>query len=835
MKLNILIQTQRSNSLKKIKNIATRLTVLFSFSLLAACSGSGGEETETFQQSAGSTTTTGFIYSGPAAQSPDIARFQSALWANVISSDRCGACHGDGGQSPTFANSADVNAAYSAVQNTVNLTEPSASLLVTKVGGGHNCWLQSDSACADTMTSYIQNWAGNSVDAAAFTVELSAPVNRDAGSSKNFPADASTFSTTVHPILTTYCAECHSDTAEFPQSPYFASSDLDTAYAASKNKIDLNTPSNSRFVVRLTNEFHNCWTNCTSDGQTMLTAITQMADSIVPTAVDPSLIISKALRLTDGIVANTGGRHTANEIALWEFKTGEGRVAYDTSGVEPAINLSFSGDVTWVGGWGIRVVDGKAQASTSNSQKLHDLITATGEYSLEAWVAPANVTQEGPARIMSYSGGTDARNFTLGQTLYNYDFLHRSSTTDADGMPALSTPDADEVLQATLQHVVVTFDGTNGRQIYVNGALINAPDSESPGTLSEWDDTFAFVIGNEVSSNRLWQGTVRLAAVHDRALTPAQIQQNYDVGVGQKFFLLFNISDIINITDGYVVFEVSQFDSHSYLFSAPFFASLDDNAAPDNIPLEGMRIGINGREASVGQAYSHLDTTLNSTDYQNGQQTLSRIGTLIALEQGPEADEFFLTFEQLGNQSNVFVEATPTAPPVDSSTTEVSLLGLRHFAEINATMSAMTGISSTNSAVQTTFAQIEQALPSVETMDTFVSAQQMAITQLAIEYCNALVEDTSLRATVFPGFDFNEAATTAFDATGRSQIINPLLARMVGSNISTQPTDADVETELNALITRLTTCSGTCDAQRTRTVVKASCAAVLGSAVMLLQ
>lgn len=817
------------------KQTALLMSMILSIGLLGACSGSGGEDIQTNQQSAGSSPTTGFIYSGPPAQSPDVARFQSALWTNVIGSDRCGACHGDGGQSPRFANAADVNAAYSAVQGYVTLTDPSESALVTKVGGGHNCWLQSDSACADTMTSYIQNWAGNSVDAAAFTVELRAPVERDAGSSKNFPSDAGSFSSTVYPLLTAHCAECHSDTAEFPQSPYFASSDLDTAYQASKNKIDLNTPASSRFVVRLSGEFHNCWSTCSNDAATMLAAVQQLSDSIVPTAVDPSLIISKSLRLTDGLVANTGGRHTANEIALWEFKTGEGRVAYDTSGVEPAINLTFSGDVSWVGGWGISVQNGKAQASTSSSKKLHDLITATGEYSLEAWVAPANVTQEGPARIMSYSGGTDARNFTLGQTLYNYDFLHRSSTTDADGMPALSTPDADEVLQATLQHVVVTFDGTNGRQIYVNGALINAPDSESPGTLSEWDDTFAFVIGNEVSNNRLWQGTVRLAAIHDRALTPAQIQQNYDVGVGQKFYLLFNVSSIINMADSYVVFEVSQFDSHSYLFNAPFFASLDENANPDNIPLRGMRIGINGREARVGQAYSRLNTTLNSTDYQNGQQVLSRIGTLIGLEQGPEADEFFLTFEQLGTQSNAYVEATPTPLPADTSTTEAPVYGLRHFAEINATMSAMTGVSQTNSAIQTTYSQIEQALPSVETLDTFVSAQQMAITQLAIEYCNALVEDTALRANVFPGFNFDAAPNIAFDTQGRNQIINPLLVRMVDTDLSTQPTDTSIRDELNALITLLTPATGTNNAQRTRTVVKASCAAVLGSAVMLLQ
>ena len=61
--------------------------------------------------------------------------------------------------------------------------------------------------------------------------------------------------------------------------------------------------------------------------------------------------------------------------------------------------------------------------------------------------------------------------------MYNYDFFNRSSKTDANGEPRLSTPDADEVLQATLQHVVATFDPVAGRKIYVNGALVSVARS----------------------------------------------------------------------------------------------------------------------------------------------------------------------------------------------------------------------------------------------------------------------------------------------------------------------------------------------------------------------
>jgi len=507
--------------------------------------------------------------------------------------------------------------------------------------------------------------------------------------------------------------------------------------------------------------------------------------------------------------------------------------------------------VSWVGGWGIEFLNGKAQGSTTASKKLSDLIKATGEYSIETWVVPANVTQEGPARIISYSAGTQARNFTLGQTQYNYDFLHRSSTTDANGEAALSTADADEDLQATQQHVVITFDPVNGRRIYVNGVYTDDMDPIAGGTLIDWDDSFAFVLGNEVSSDRQWQGKLRLVAIHNRALTAAQIQQNFAVGVGEKFFLLFNVSDQINVAESYVMFEVSQFDSYSYLFNTPVFISLDANAQPDGIPVQGMRIGINGREALVGQAYRNLDTTISSAQYTTAGQVLSSLGTTIALEKGPDADEFFLTFEVLGSNTNVVTEPAPLLPPPPPDAAPVSDIGLRTFGEINATMAAVTGISTVQSSVKAVYDTIVQQLPPVENIEGFVSANQMAVAQLAIEYCNALVNDLTLRSSYFPGLNFNADANSVASNDWDNLVIAPLMNNMLGINLATQPAPAAVTAEINLLITNpadnkpigapdgipdgLAKCGGACPAGHTNVVVKAACAAVLGSAAMSLQ
>merc|ERR1712000_214162 len=99
-------------------------------------------------------------------------------------------------------------------------------------------------------------------------------------------------------------------------------------------------------------------------------------------------------------------------------------------------------------------------------------------------------------------------------------------------------------------------------------------------------------------------------------------------GVGQKFYLLFGVSHLIDLPQSFIVFEVSQFDSYAYRFTSPFFISLDDTAEPSNIPLQGMRLGINGKEATVGQAWANLDVVLDSDSYEPGTgQPLSPLGT----------------------------------------------------------------------------------------------------------------------------------------------------------------------------------------------------------------
>ena len=872
--------------------VRTGIVALLTSLVLAACG--GGASTTEIAAAPGTNNNAGSTpYTGPVAADADVLKFQQEFWSKARTPDRCGSCHSEAGPQMPFVRSDDVNLAYELSVDKIDRGQPELSEFVTKVTTmplGHNCWEDNPGVCGAIMTTWIENWVGGGTGEGGRAIVLTPPPDQapggDDGLFRNFPDDSALFDQHIYtPILSQYCAGCHSSESATPQQPYFAETDaanrdeaVASAYEAAKSKINLISTPDSRFVIKVSpgslgGEAHNCWNNdCPTASTQMLNAINAFVGQIPETALDQSLLYSQAVRLVDGTVASGGNRYENDQIALWEFKSGSGSIAYDTSGVDPAINLNFSGDVTWYGGWGITIGagaagPGKAQGSTGTSRKLHDVLVDSGEFSIEAWVVPANVTQE-MARIVTYSAGQTTRNFAVQQTLYNYDFLLRTNAEDAagnslttlNGDPQLSTPDDAEALQATLQHVVATYSPVEGRKVYVNGVLATQTDPVPGGTLVPWQNNFALVLGNEASSDGLWEGTFRLAAVHRRALTEEQIGQNFDAGVGERFYLLFDVSARIGADPqtSYILFEAQQYDSYSYLFDKPHFTTLD-GSQPQGIEMEGMRIALNGQEAPVGQSYANLvqplDLVNGPLDVELGQP-LSVLGAVLPLELGPQDDEFFLTFDNI-NGTLFTRDENPMLVVSEYLATSDALqpdIGVKTFDEIDATYAAITGVNRTTYSrqvqgvtvfpVEETYQELRQSLPAVEGPETFLSSHQVAIAQLAIQYCDAAVEDS----TLWPGFDFNAAPGTAFSIGNRSTFIRPLVLSAVGHSdltvqIGSQPDYATVYEELASyssgggarpdnLIDRLLPPQGT---SNTRAIAKGICATVLGSAATLVQ
>jgi hypothetical protein len=841
---------------------------------LAACSsGSNGPSTSVQQATTG--TSTANAYTGPSAATADVTAFQINFWQNIRVSNRCGGCHHEGGQSPMFARSDDVNLAYQAALPLVNLSNPSQSTFVLQVASGHNCWVADPNACAQTMLTWINNWLGGG-NASATSITLVAPPIQTVGSSKTFPADPTGFETYLWtPILTQFCSNCHTPTSATAQSPYFADqnlADIAQTYLAAQAKINLNTPNQSRFYQRLSQDLHHCWAttpggapDCPGSAAIMLTALTNYANSINPAPVDPTLVLSKALTLTQGTIAAGGARYEADVVAKYMFETGTGNIAYDTSGVSPSADLTLNSDVTWAGGWGLTfAAGGKAQASTSSSQKIAQLAQATGEYSFEAWVNPNNVTQT-EAYIMTYSGSDTTRNATLAQSAVSYEGRTRSSVTDTNGSPPLINAAAENVAQAALQHVVLTYDPVNGQQIYVNGQITPDKDTAGGGSLANWDSTFALALGSEVTGKEQWTGTIKFAEIHSHALTPTQVLENFNAGVGQSYYLLFDISAQTGIPQTYILFQASQYDTYSYLFTNPTFYSLNPSAAPANIVIKGMRIGVNATIPTAGQSYSTMNVTVGPPNYSStGGQVLSTVGDIVAVDQGPATDMFFLSFDQLGTFTHTTTQPTYTATaqpqcvftyPLTATQTAANQtfcapdMGIATFERIFHSMSSVTGIPITNSAVNTVYQSLQQAMPSQPQINAFLPSHQTAMSQLAAAYCTQLVGTPTAFSAFFAGPNFSslssnltQSSSTYFgnvpygttgtgNTTNLASVVTPLVNNIVGP-VAYPQAASNMTTELNALLLDIPSLqSGETVSQATI----AACSAALGSLAATLQ
>jgi len=165
--------------------------------------------------------------------------------------------------------------------------------------------------------------------------------------------------------------------------------------------------------------------------------------------------------------------------------------------------------------------------SVSPAAELVQTLSSSSRLTIEAWLTPATDTAEGPARIVSISRDFVDRNITLGQTHDHYILRLRTSGTNIQGWPELEGPEGT-LVAGELQHLVVTFDGWT-TVMYLDGEPI-ADTEHFGGTLEGWDDTMPLILGNELTGERLWPGSIHLVAIYSHALTPEQVLSNYEAG-----------------------------------------------------------------------------------------------------------------------------------------------------------------------------------------------------------------------------------------------------------------------------------------------------------------
>jgi hypothetical protein len=180
--------------------------------------------------------------------------------------------------------------------------------------------------------------------------------------------------------------------------------------------------------------------------------------------------------------------------------------------------------VSWVAG-ALRVTGTTVITSTTSTTKIVSACKATNELTVEAWAKAANLTQVGPARIVTLSIDTDNRNFTFGQTATEYRVRLRTSTTNQQGVPEMN---AGGPVTTSLQHIVLTFDETGFMTVYVDAQL--QATLFRGGDFSTWASDYQLLVANEATGDRQWRGDLHLVAVYCRGLAQAEIVQNFAAG-----------------------------------------------------------------------------------------------------------------------------------------------------------------------------------------------------------------------------------------------------------------------------------------------------------------
>jgi PKD repeat protein len=208
-----------------------------------------------------------------------------------------------------------------------------------------------------------------------------------------------------------------------------------------------------------------------------------------------------------------GDRVSDGLVVLYTFEEGQGSTVHDMSGAGEPLDLSVTdtGAVSWIQS-GLSVESGTVLDSGLVASKIIDAVRATSEITVEAWLAPANTTQTGPARIATLSTNGSSRNVTLGQDGPGYEVRLRTSTKSNGGLPALASPGGSAT--TSVQHVVFSRDSAGVETFFVDGAELSS--QTVGGDFSNWDEGYRLLLANEITANRPWLGALHLVAVYDR-------------------------------------------------------------------------------------------------------------------------------------------------------------------------------------------------------------------------------------------------------------------------------------------------------------------------------
>jgi lysophospholipase L1-like esterase len=226
-------------------------------------------------------------------------------------------------------------------------------------------------------------------------------------------------------------------------------------------------------------------------------------------------------------VTEIENRVSGGQKVFYDFEESGGNMVIDKSGIGESVNLIINNidSVSWIS-HGLKLNSPSLISSFLPAEKIVNSCNYTNEITIEAWIAPENTVQIDPVSIFSFSKNSDSSNFIFSQELDRYNFRLRTSNSSANGASLFSNQNINDKF---IKHLVYTRSDSGIAKIYLNG--VEESMSVILGDLSNWDSTNFLRIGNNISENSPWLGTMFQLAVFNRDLSEQEIANNFNYGI----------------------------------------------------------------------------------------------------------------------------------------------------------------------------------------------------------------------------------------------------------------------------------------------------------------
>ena len=207
-------------------------------------------------------------------------------------------------------------------------------------------------------------------------------------------------------------------------------------------------------------------------------------------------------------------------VLIWESGNGQRHLFPPNADSPVRLNLRPQNRARFTAHQAMLLDGGAFLAPDADAVLLETLKSAPG-LTIEAVIHARKSHQTGPARIISFSTGTGARNFTLGQEAERFVLRLRTDNTSANAHE--HTLDLGPIDTEAPVHVLLSYR-PGSLTAYLNGEPV-AEHTTHEGAFDSWT-RHSLIFGAETDGGRDWAGTLQGVAIYARHLDAEEARAN---------------------------------------------------------------------------------------------------------------------------------------------------------------------------------------------------------------------------------------------------------------------------------------------------------------------